>query len=139
MHSYDDRWMLLHPLTVIEFTSEHVKVFDCSPVSAEFYQDRLRKLVVVDITNLAVSTHQSVSESFIIQHGEPLPNTRYLGVAKQMCHMDRYFRIISEQVEFPFGSFLGAKATYNLAGLPGEGQGALDRIFDEVENERNRT
>ena len=134
MYSYDDRWILSHPLTVVEFTSESITVFDCLAVNAEFYHDRLRTLVVTDVTDLTTSIHDPVSESFIIQHGDTLPNTRYLGVSRRMCHMDRFFRILSTKVEFPLGSYLG-KHTYELAGLLGEGDGLLDRLFDEIENE----
>lgn len=135
MYSCDDRWVLSHPLTVVEFTTEFLTIFDCLAVDAEFYHDRLRKLVITEVSARATSTRDPVSESFIIQHGNALPSTVYLGVSRSMCHMDRFFRVLSSRGEFPFGSYVGSKHTYELAGLPGEGDGILDRLFDEIEHE----
>lgn len=133
MYSYDDRWILSHPLTLVEFTEERVSVFDCNVVNAEFYNDRLRTLVVSNIGPLTESTYKPVSESFIAQHGAPMPNTHYLGVSKQMCRMERFFRIISVKASFPF--VLSPIASYQLAGLPGEGQGTLDDLISDIDYE----
>ena len=136
MYSYDDRWMLEKTLTLVEFNIDGITVFECKAITGEFYNNRLRRLVVTDLTNLHRTDgnngdDEPITESFRIQHGEPMPNTRYLGVSQHMCHMDRYFRILSQRVTFPLGSFLGVY-DYELAGLPGEGQGVLDEILDEI-------
>lgn len=132
MYRFDDRWVLSNKLTLIEFTTERLSVFNCKAYDADFYNDCLRRLVISDITGLHTSDQDPISESFLIQHGEPLPNVRYLGISIFGAYIERYFRILHERVEFPISSFLGHR-TYSLAGLIGEGNGVLDNLFDEAE------
>jgi hypothetical protein len=133
MYIYDDRWILKKPLTIVEFNLDEVTIFECRALSGEFYNNRLRKLIVADLINIhraeAYDGHSTpITESFRIQHGEPMPNTRYIGIAQTACVVDRYFRILSQRVTSPVGYFMGI---YELAGLPGEGQGMLDDVLEE--------
>jgi len=134
MYRFDDRWVLNHPLTLVVFTSESLRVYDGICVDAVFYNDCLRELVVSNMTSYHDTDIDPVSDSFITQHGEPLPGIRYLGVAAVGGIVNRYFRIVNIHVTtMPDSKF--AKATYVLAGILGEGNGVLDNLFEEDKNE----
>lgn len=132
------------PLTLAVFTAEYLSIFDCNAIETRFYNDCLRYIRAAGISNAQKIVNKPSSEQFRIndsfhtQHGDVLPGILYLGISKPYCHMDRYYRVTREIREYTFvnSHLTELEIELELAGLPGEGQGIIDRIFSEIENER---
>lgn len=138
MYRFDDRWVLSsRPLTILEFNTEYFKSFDCLAVAADFYDDRLRCLTVTNLTNINRSPKDTfdlekyIPADFTAIHGDMLPGVMYMGIAITAGRMSRFFRITKEISEHCPGLNY-SKVIYELAGLPGEGAGPIDRLYEEA-------